>query len=143
MQQPRSSGGVTAAALAVVGGVVAMAGSLLSWAKASVGPSSFSAKGIDGWEGKVTIVAGVVMLVVGASALVGAEGARARRAFFRRSPAGPVPGTAPRRRTRSYFPAARSPRARRVLEQASTVQATLTTPPNPPRPHRLPLRRPS
>jgi hypothetical protein len=78
MQQPRSSGGVTAAALAVVGGVVAVAGSLLSWAKASVGPSSFSAKGIDGWEGKVTIVAGVVMLVVGASALVGAEGARAR-----------------------------------------------------------------
>jgi hypothetical protein len=78
MQRSRSSGGVTAAVLAVVGGVVAVAGSLLAWAKASVGASSFSAKGIDGWEGKVTIVAGAVMLAVGASALVGAEGARAR-----------------------------------------------------------------
>jgi hypothetical protein len=78
MRQPRSSGGVMAAALAVVGGAIAAAGSLLPWAKASVGPSSFSAKGIDGWEGKVTIVAGVVMLAVGVFAFLGAEGARAR-----------------------------------------------------------------
>lgn len=78
MQRRGSSSGTAAAALALVGGAVAALGSLLGWAKASVGASSFSAKGIDGWEGKVTIVAGVVMLIAGGSALVGAEGARAR-----------------------------------------------------------------
>ena len=78
MQQRGSSSGTAAAALALAGGAVAALGSLLGWAKASVGASSFTAKGIDGWEGKVTIVAGVVMLVAGISALVGSEGARAR-----------------------------------------------------------------
>lgn len=77
MQQRTSSGGV-APGLAVVGGIVAVIGSFLSWAKASAGGFSVAAKGVDGWEGKATIVGGVILLVGGISSLVGQSGARGR-----------------------------------------------------------------
>jgi hypothetical protein len=78
MTEQPSSGGIAAPALAVVGGVLAVVGSLLSWAQASVTGASFSAKGIEGWEGKVTILGGAVMLVAGISAFTGASDARRR-----------------------------------------------------------------
>ena len=54
--QQRSSGATAAGALAVVGGALAVIGSFLSWANASAGQFTVSAKGIDGWEGKATII---------------------------------------------------------------------------------------
>ncbi len=79
MQQRASSAGV-APGIAVVGGILAVIGSFLAWAKASIpqGGLSVSAKGIDGWEGKATIVGGVILLVGGISALSGQAGARQR-----------------------------------------------------------------
>jgi hypothetical protein len=65
------------AALAGLAGVVIVIGSILSWAKASVTGLSVTARGIDGWEGKWTILGGVVLLVAGLSALT-SLGARAR-----------------------------------------------------------------
>ncbi len=64
----RSSAG-PAAAGAVIGGLIAAIGSILAWAKASVSTFSVSAKGIDGWEGKATIVGGLILLVGGLSAV--------------------------------------------------------------------------
>ncbi len=78
MMQERSSSSTLAAGLAVVGGIAAAVGSILAWAKASAGPFSVSAKGIDGWEGKVTLVGGIIMLIAGVTAFVGARGAKAR-----------------------------------------------------------------
>lgn len=79
MQQRTSSSGV-APGVALVAGILAVIGSFLSWAKASVpqGGLSVAAKGIDGWEGKATIVGGVILLVGGISALTGQAGARQR-----------------------------------------------------------------
>ena len=50
-----------AATLALAGGVAAGVGSFLAWAEVSAGPFIEQAKGIDGWEGKVTLIAGIVM----------------------------------------------------------------------------------
>ena len=79
MQQRTSSAGV-APGIALAAGILAVVGSFLSWAKASVsqGGLSVSAKGIDGWEGKATIVGGVILLIGGISALTGQPGARQR-----------------------------------------------------------------
>lgn len=77
MVQP-ASGGRIPATLAVVAGILAAVGSALAWAQASVGPASFSAAGIDGWEGKATLVGGVVLLVGGVSAFLGVAGSAAR-----------------------------------------------------------------
>ena len=74
--QERSQGGRLGAALAVPGGVVIVIGSILSWAKASVTGFSATAKGINGWEGKATILGGVILLIGGIAALA-APGARA------------------------------------------------------------------
>jgi hypothetical protein len=74
MQRRPGGLALVAAALAVIGGIAATVGSLLSWAEASVGPASFTAKGIDGWEGKVTVVGGVVLLVGGIAAFLGSVG---------------------------------------------------------------------
>jgi hypothetical protein len=75
--QERSQGGRLGAVLAVLGGLVIVIGSVLSWAKASVTGFSTTAKGINGWEGKATIFGGVILLIGGLSALA-APGARAR-----------------------------------------------------------------
>jgi hypothetical protein len=50
-----------AATLALAGGVAAGVGSFLAWAEISAGPFTEQAKGIDGWEGKATLIAGIVM----------------------------------------------------------------------------------
>lgn len=50
-----------AATLALAGGVAAAIGSFLAWAEVSAGPFTEQARGIDGWEGKVTLIAGIVM----------------------------------------------------------------------------------
>jgi hypothetical protein len=50
-----------AATLALAGGVAAGIGSFLAWAEISAGPITEQAKGIDGWEGKATLIAGIVM----------------------------------------------------------------------------------
>jgi hypothetical protein len=50
-----------AATLALAGGVAAGVGSFLAWAEISAGPFAEQARGIDGWEGKVTLIAGIVM----------------------------------------------------------------------------------
>ncbi|HJS27733.1 MAG TPA: hypothetical protein VJ913_11480 [Actinomycetota bacterium] len=50
-----------AATLALAGGVAAGVGSFLAWAEFSAGPFIEQAKGIDGWEGKASLIAGIVM----------------------------------------------------------------------------------
>ena len=65
----RSSGTTAAASVAVVGGLLAVIGSFLSWASASAGQFAVSAKGIDGWEGKATIFGGILLLIGGIAAL--------------------------------------------------------------------------
>jgi hypothetical protein len=53
------------AVLAIAGGALMAAGSFLSWAQVSGGGTSASAKGIDGTDGYITLVAGIVALAVG------------------------------------------------------------------------------
>ena len=77
--QQRSSQGAAAGALALAGGLVVVIGSFLSWAKASAGAFGVSAKGIDGWEGKATIVGGLLLLVGGITALSRGSGATLKR----------------------------------------------------------------
>ena len=67
-----------AGVLALVGGMAAAIGSFLPWAEISAGPFSEQARGIDGWEGKAAIVAGLVMIVAGARVVAGSERAVAR-----------------------------------------------------------------
>jgi len=67
-----------AGVLALVGGVAAVVGSFLPWAEISAGPFSEQAKGVDGWEGKAAIVAGIVMIVAGARVVAGSERAVTR-----------------------------------------------------------------
>ena len=69
---------VVAGALALAGGVAAIVGSLLAWAEITAGPFSEQARGIDGWEGKATIIGGVVMVVAGVRVVAGSHQAIAR-----------------------------------------------------------------
>lgn len=69
---------VLAGALALAGGVLAVVGSFLAWAEISAGPFTEQAKGVDGWEGKATIVAGAVMVAAGIRVLTGSHQAMAR-----------------------------------------------------------------
>jgi hypothetical protein len=64
-----------APALALAGGIGAIAGSFLAWAEISVGPVAQQAKGVDGWEGKLAMVGGFVLLVPAIRALTGAPDA--------------------------------------------------------------------
>jgi len=67
-----------AGVLALVGGVAAVVGSFLPWAEISAGPFTQQPKGIDGWEGKAAIVAGLVMIVAGARVVAGSRQAISR-----------------------------------------------------------------
>jgi hypothetical protein len=58
--------------------VLAVVGSFLAWAEISAGPFTEQAKGVDGWEGKATIVAGAVMVAAGIRVLTGSHQAMAR-----------------------------------------------------------------
>lgn len=53
------------AILAVVGGALLAIGSFLSWASVSGGGTSVSAKGVDGSDGYITLIAGIVALGAG------------------------------------------------------------------------------
>jgi hypothetical protein len=77
MQERARAGGI-GPGLAIIAGIAAASGSVLSWAKATISSFSASAKGIDGWEGKATIAGAVILLVGGIAAFLGAGGARAR-----------------------------------------------------------------
>jgi len=57
---------------------VALVGSFLGWAEITAGPFSDQARGIDGWEGKATIIGGAVMLVAGIRVVSGSHQAIAR-----------------------------------------------------------------
>lgn len=70
-----------APALALAGGIGAIAGSFLAWAEISVGPVAQQAKGVDGWEGKLAVVGGVILLAPAFRAFAGSSDAvRALRA---------------------------------------------------------------
>jgi len=58
--------------------VAALIGSFLGWAEITAGPFSEQARGIDGWEGKATIIGGAVMLVAGIRVVAGSHQAIAR-----------------------------------------------------------------
>jgi hypothetical protein len=58
--------------------MAALVGSFLGWAEISAGPFSEPARGIDGWEGKATIIGGAVMLVAGVRVVAGSHQAIAR-----------------------------------------------------------------
>ncbi|HKE55014.1 MAG TPA: hypothetical protein VKC55_09635 [Actinomycetota bacterium] len=76
-----------AGVLALVGGLAAVVGSFLPWAEISAGPFTEQAKGIDGWEGKAAIVAGLVMFVAGARVMAGSH-----RAITRMRPGAAIGG---------------------------------------------------
>jgi hypothetical protein len=67
-----------AAALALAGGVAAGVGSFLPWAEISAGPFTEQARGIDGWEGKASLIAGLVMVVAAIRVFAGGRDALAR-----------------------------------------------------------------
>ena len=58
--------------------MAALIGSFLGWAEITAGPFSEQARGIDGWEGKATIIGGAVMLVAGIRVVAGSHQAIAR-----------------------------------------------------------------
>lgn len=60
-----------AAILAIVGGALLAIGSFLAWAEVSGGGTSVTASGIDGTDGWITLVAGLVVLAVGVTFLRG------------------------------------------------------------------------
>jgi hypothetical protein len=62
------------AILAIVGGALLAVGSFLAWAQVSGGGTSVTAKGIDGSDGYITLVAGIVAVGAGV-----ALGKRAKR----------------------------------------------------------------
>lgn len=64
--------------MALAGGAVAVVGSFLAWAEISAGPFSEQARGIDGWEGKATLIGGAVVVAAGARVLAGSHQAIAR-----------------------------------------------------------------
>jgi hypothetical protein len=53
------------AILAIVGGALLAVGSFLAWAEVSGGGTSVTAKGVDGTDGYITLIAGIVALGVG------------------------------------------------------------------------------
>ena len=66
MQQAASGrSGPVASILAIVGGALLTIGSFLAWASVSGGGSSVSAKGTDGSDGYITLVAGVILIACG------------------------------------------------------------------------------
>lgn len=67
-----------AAALALAGGVAAMVGSFLPWAEIAVGPFAEQATGIEGWEGKATLIGGIVMAAAGVRVFLGSDDAISR-----------------------------------------------------------------
>lgn len=67
-----------AASLTLAGGVAAGVGSFLTWAEISAGPVSEQASGISGWEGKATVIAGVVLIAAAVRVFTGSPDALGR-----------------------------------------------------------------
>jgi hypothetical protein len=81
--EQRSSGATTAGLIAVVGGLLAVIGSFLTWVHASYGRFAVSVKGVDRWQGKATMVLGVLLLVAGITAFTkGFSDPTRRRGLF-------------------------------------------------------------
>lgn len=71
MQDSTGRSAPIAAILAIAGGALLAIGSFLAWAEVSGGGTSVTAKGTDGSDGWITLVAGLVVLVVGLTLLRG------------------------------------------------------------------------
>jgi hypothetical protein len=69
MQSSATRGAPVGAIIAIAGGGLLAIGSFLSWAEVSGGGVSVTAKGIDGSDGYVTLIAGLVAIAAGAAAL--------------------------------------------------------------------------
>jgi hypothetical protein len=76
-----------AGVLALVGGAAAVVGSFLPWAEISAGPFTEQFKGVDGWEGKAAVVAGLLMIVAGGRVVTGSD-----RAITRMRPGAAIGG---------------------------------------------------
>jgi hypothetical protein len=64
-----------APALALAGGIGAIAGAFLGWAEISIGPVARQAQGIDGWEGKLAVAGGLTLLIPAVRAFAGSPDA--------------------------------------------------------------------
>jgi len=71
MQVTASRGTPMVALLAIVGGALAAVGSFLAWASVSAAGQQVSAKGTDGSDGYITLVAGIILLLYGVARLTG------------------------------------------------------------------------
>jgi hypothetical protein len=65
MSQAERRGAPTAAIVTIVGGALLAVGSFLPWAEVSGSGASVTAKGLDGSDGYITLVASLVAVVVG------------------------------------------------------------------------------
>jgi hypothetical protein len=59
------------ALFAIVGGLLSAVGSFLAWASVSAAGQGVSAKGTDGSDGYITLVAGIILILYGVSRLTG------------------------------------------------------------------------
>ena len=66
-----SRGAPTVALFAIVGGLLSAVGSFLAWASVSAAGQGVSAKGTDGTDGYITLVAGIILILYGVSRLTG------------------------------------------------------------------------
>jgi hypothetical protein len=72
MQGSTASRGAPMVALfAIVGGLLSAVGSFLAWASVSAAGQGVSAKGTDGTDGYITLVAGIILILYGVSRLIG------------------------------------------------------------------------
>jgi hypothetical protein len=69
MQVTASRGSSTVVLLAIVGGALAAVGSFLAWASVSAAGQQVSAKGTDGSDGYITLVAGIILILYGVARL--------------------------------------------------------------------------
>jgi hypothetical protein len=60
-----------AALFAIVGGALAAVGSFLAWASVSAAGQQVTAKGTDGSDGYITLVAGIILIIYGVARLTG------------------------------------------------------------------------
>lgn len=72
MQASTASRGTPMVGLfAIVGGVLAAVGSFLAWASVSAAGEGVSAKGTDGTDGYITLVAGIILILYGVARITG------------------------------------------------------------------------
>jgi hypothetical protein len=71
MQVTASRGTPMVALFAIVGGALAAVGSFLAWASVSAAGQQVSAKGTDGSDGYITLVAGIILILYGVARLTG------------------------------------------------------------------------